>query len=349
MGGRKRGRADGSAGREAIRWGIVGPGGIANVVAADLQRLPDARLVAVSSRSPDRARTFARRWDVDRAHAGLDALISDAPDVVYVAVPHAQHHTVAARLLDAGVPVLCEKAFTTDLADARDLVARADRAGVWCMEAMWTRFNPTMVRLRELIAEGAIGEVRSVTAEFGMAFAWDPAHRLWDGALGGGALLDLGVYPVSFAHMVLGAPRRVEAHGSLARTGVDREAGLLLGYEDGAQATLGCSLVANLSQTATVAGTTGRLTVDAPFHATGGMTLTHRDGTTERVEHPLEGHGYVPMLREVHRCLRAGELQSPTMPLAETLAVMETLAHALRDLGVQYPDAAPVEAGRAPR
>lgn len=327
-----------------VRWGIVATGKIAQAVTEDLQMLEGARIEAVSSRSATRAQEFADQWDIPRAHAGLDALLSDdGIDVVYVATPHAQHHAVVSRLLDAGRPVLCEKSFTLNLADAEDLVARARRRDVFCMEAMWTRFNPVVVRLRELVAGGAVGEVRSLTADLGFAAPWDPTHRLWDAALGGGALLDVGVYPVSFASMLLGEPSSVAVHGSLDRNGVDRDAGLLLGYPGGAHALLSCSLVARLGRTATVTGTEGHLALDPPFHATTGLTWTRPNGSTERFEQPLEGNGYVPMLREVQRCLRAGEAESPTMPLDETLAVMRVLDGALAELGVRYPEPAPID------
>lgn len=330
-------------GDRPIRWGVVATGGIAQTVTSDLARLEDAQLAAVSSRAGERAQAFADRYGFARAHAGIRDLLADEEvDVVYVATPHAQHHQVASRLLAAGKAVLCEKAFTMTRAEAQDLRARARDRGVFCMEAMWTRFNPLVVRMRELIAAGAIGDVRSVTADLGSPVAWEPSSRMWDATLGGGALLDGGVYPISFAQMLLGEPQRVAAHGSLADNGVDREAGVLLGFDGGAHAVLSCSFAAYPACAATVAGTKGRLVLDPPFQHPTRMTLTRGDGDPEVIEQPLEGGGYLPMLREVQRCLRAGEIESPTMPLDDSVAVMGILDRALADVGVRYPAPAPI-------
>src|SRR3712207_2277624 len=210
---------------DEIRWGVVGPGRIAQSVMGDFAHVPGARPVAVASRSIDRARAFAEQHGLERAHGSYADIVADPDvDVLYLATPHPQHHAVALAAIEAGKALLVEKAFTATLAGAQEVVDAARANGVFVMEAMWTRFQPAVVRLRELVAEGAIGEVRSVQADLGVWRTYDPADRLFDLALGGGALLDLGVYVVSFAQMLLGTPDRVVAHGSRFDTGADAEA-----------------------------------------------------------------------------------------------------------------------------
>ncbi|RIQ17215.1 Gfo/Idh/MocA family protein, partial [Jiangella rhizosphaerae] len=197
-----------------IGWGVVATGAIARNIAGDLRLLEHTRLAAVSSRRLDRAEAFAAEFGVDRAYDDVRALVDDpAVDVVYVATPHAQHAPVVEAALDAGKAVLCEKAFTMSLADTTRLTELARERGVFCMEDMWTRFNPLIVQLRQLVADGAIGDVRAVTADLGFVAPPDRTHRLWDPALGGGVLLDVGIYPVAFAQMLLGAPSALTVTG----------------------------------------------------------------------------------------------------------------------------------------
>jgi predicted dehydrogenase len=206
------------------------------------------------------------------------------------------------------------------------------------MEAMWTRFLPIVAELRRLVADGAVGEVRMVDAELGFRVEVDPTHRLWAPALGGGALLDLGVYPVSFAHMLLGAPSSVSVTGSLGHTGVDADVGLLLGWPDGEHARLGCSLTSHVAGRATVTGTHGRIELVPPFHHPPQLVLHRPDRDPEVVEAPPVGRGYSHQLTEVQRCLAAGLTESEVMPLDDTLAVMATLEHALEALGAVHAD-----------
>jgi predicted dehydrogenase len=328
---------------EPLRWGIVSTGGIAHTMAADIQLLADARLMAVSSRSALRARAFADEFGVERAYGSVgDLLADDDVDVVYVATPHAQHAAIVGAALDVGRPVLCEKTFTTSLADTEDLVQRARDRRIFCMEAMWTRFVPLIVRAREIIADDGIGDVRTITADLGFVAPRDRRHRFWDPALGGGALLDVGVYPVALAQMVMGEPDTVEAHGSLSPEGVDAEAGLLLGWDSGARALLDATFVAASPGTATIVGTAGRLELPPRFHHPTRLVHTRADGSVQEYALEHEGRGYVPMLRAVHSCLREGRTESEEMPLDDTVAVMRILDRALRLLGVRYPVPAPV-------
>jgi predicted dehydrogenase len=326
-----------------IRWGIVGPGRIAENVVRDFPVVEGARVVAVASRSADRARAFADRHDVPTAHGSYADVLADPDvDVLYIATPHPQHHPVALGALRAGKAVLVEKSFTATTAGAAEVVDLARSSGVFAMEAMWTRFQPAVVRLRELVADGAIGDVRSVQADLGVQRDFDPADRLFALELGGGALLDLGVYVVSFAQMLLGTPDSVTAVGSRFPTGVDAEASLLLGYADGRSATLATSLRISLPGQARVFGTTGWIDVLPRFHHPQTIVL-HRDGAEpETITRPQLGSGYSHELIEVTECLRAGRTESAVMPLADTLAVQHVLEQAATQLGVQHAEDAAV-------
>jgi len=322
-----------------IRWGIVGPGRIAENVVRDFAVVDDARVVAVASRSADRARDFADRHGIERAHGSYAGILADPDvDVLYVATPHPQHHAIALGALRAGKALLVEKAFTATVAGAREVVELSRETGVFAMEAMWTRFQPAVVRLRELLAEGAIGEVRSVQADLGVRREFDPADRLFARELGGGALLDLGVYVVSFAQMVLGTPDSVAAVGSRFPTGVDAEAALLLGYADGRSATLATSLRNALPGQARVVGTAGWIDVLPRFHHPQTIVLNRAEAEPETITRPQLGTGYAHELIEVTACLQAGRTGSAVMPLADTLAVQDVLEQAAGQLGVSFAE-----------
>jgi predicted dehydrogenase len=324
---------------EEIRWGVVGPGRIAEKVVEDFVHVEHARAVAVASRSAARAESFARRHGLERAHGSYAAILADPDvDVLYVATPHAQHAAVALGAIAAGKALLVEKAFTATPAGAEQVVTAARSSGVFVMEAMWTRFQPAVVALRELIADGAIGEVRSVQADLGVERDFDPTDRLFDLALGGGALLDLGVYVVSFAQMLLGTPDTVSAAGSLFSTGVDAEAGMLLGYSDGRSATLTISLRGALPGQARVFGTAGWIDVLPRFHHPQTIVLHRAGAEPEAITRPQLGGGYSHELIEVTECLRAGRTESAVMPLDDTLAVQRVLGEAAAQLGVHHTE-----------
>jgi predicted dehydrogenase len=329
---------------DEIRWGFVGPGRIARLVAADMQHVPHARLSAVASRSPQRAQEFAREFGAERAHGSYRAIVEDPDvDVLYIATPHPQHHAIALAAIEAGKALLVEKAFTATVAGAEEVVAAARERGVFVMEAMWTRFQPAVVRARELVEQGALGQVRLVQADLGVDKAFDPADRLFAAELGGGAMLDLGVYVVSFAQHFLGVPDRLEVVGSLAPTGVDLEAALLLGYDDGRAATLLTSLRQPSPGSARVIGTEGVIEVPPRFHHPHAVTLVRRGGEPELIEAPPLGGGYSHELIEVTECLRAGRTESAVMPLEDTLAVQRLLNAACEELGVHHREDTTVE------
>ncbi len=319
-----------------IRWGILATGGIARSFTEDLALLPDAEVVAVGSRSAEAARVFADAHGIPRAYGSWPALADDPDvDVIYVATPHNAHHAAAKLCLEAGKAVLCEKPLTLDLATAEDLVATARAKGVFFMEAMWTRTNPVIRQVVALVADGEIGEVTAVTADFGLAGPFPPEHRLRARELGGGALLDLGVYPVTLAHLFLGAPATVLAWASLNPEGTDRNTGLVLGYASGAVATLHCGIVGETSQRATITGTLGRIELPRHFYKPESYTVVRGDQAQE-TQVPVRGNGLGYEAEEVMRCLRAGLLESPLIPHAATLDVMRTLDQAREQLGVAY-------------
>jgi predicted dehydrogenase len=322
---------------DPIRWGILATGTIARHFVQDLRGMPDAEVVAVGSRSQEAADRFAAEHDIPRAYGSWQALADD-PDVdaIYVATPHSAHHPASLICLRAGKAVLCEKPFTLDLQQAEELVAAARTAGVFLMEAMWMRFFPAIHTVCGLIADGAIGDVTAVHADFGLSTPLDPTHRLRARELGGGALLDLGVYPVTFAHLVLGAPAEMRAWARLTAEGVDENTAMIFAYPDGALASLTCSLVGDSPRTATVTGTRGRIKLPRNFYRPTHFTLTRDRAEPERIPTPFDGLGYHFEAAEVHRCLREGLTESSVAPLAETLAVMATLDAVREQIGVSY-------------
>jgi predicted dehydrogenase len=321
-----------------VRWGILGPGGIASTFASDLPLVPGAELAAVGSRSLATAQAFAKRHGFARAHGSYAKLAADdGVDVVYVATPHAFHMEGALLCIEAGKAVLVEKPLTLDLPTAAQLIEAARSHGVFLMEAMWMRLNPTIRKIAELVADGAIGEVSAVHADFGLQGPFQASHRLRDPALGGGALLDLGVYPIHLAHLILGAPVSAHAWAKLTPERVDENTGVLLGYESGAVAALTCSINGNSRNGASITGVDGRIDLPPGFFVPRSFILNRPGKEVEVVELPFEGSGYQFEAMEVQRCIRAGELESPLMTHATTLEVMALLDALREQVGVIYP------------
>lgn len=311
---------------EPLRWGVIGTGSIAGTFTDDLALTDSGRVVAVGSRTPESAERFASRHGIPNHHGSYQALVEDPEvDVVYVATPHPMHHHDAMLAIDAGKPVLVEKAFTINAAEAEDLVAAARSSRLFLMEAMWTRFLPHVVEIRRLLAEGTLGDIVTVMADHGKWFPEDPRSRLFAPELGGGALLDLGVYPVSLASMVLGRPDRIEAIVHPAFTGVDGQTSILLGHPGGGQAVLTCTSSAISPTRAAIVGTEGRIEIDQGFYAPATFTLFPRAGDPVRFDRPHQGRGLRHQADEVARCLAEGLMESPVMPLDESIAIMATM------------------------
>ena len=323
---------------DSIRWAILGTGSIAHQFARGLADAHDVSLVAVGSRSGETADAFADEFDIPRRHGSYEALAADPDvDVVYVSTPHPFHKDNSILLLEHGKAVLCEKPFIMNAEQAQTVIGVAREHGMFLMEAMWTRYIPAVVRARELIAEGAIGDGRMVQADFGFRASMDPESRLFNKALGGGALLDVGIYVLSLASMVLGPkPREVVSTAQLGETGVDEQSAVLLKYAGGELAVLSCAVRTGTTVEATLFGTEGSIRIHSPFFKSAGLTVT-RGRNEELVELPLRGNGYNYEADEVGRCLRAGDKESAVMPLDESLALMHPTDRIRGQWGLTYP------------
>lgn len=320
-----------------IRWGILGTGKIAKAFATALREVPDATLAAVASRSLDSATKFAAEYSAERAHGTYQALADDpGVDAIYIATPHAMHHENAIMCLKAGKALLVEKAFTLNRREAQEIADLARARKLFVMEAMWTRFQPAMQEAKRLIDMGEIGTVRNLQADFGFPADAGPEHRLFNPALGGGSLLDLGIYPLSMAAFFLGPVKGVKGYGELAPTGVDMQASFALQHEGGALSVCTCSLNTRTPTTLTICGDKGFLRLHGRFHHTERFTIGLNDGSEREFHFPRIGNGYAHEAMEVGRCLREGLLESATMPLGESVDLMGVLDQLREQIGVRY-------------
>lgn len=317
----------------------MGSGEIAEAFVGDMVHAAGSTVVAIGSRTQRRADEFGTAFDIPHRHGTYQALVDDPEvDAVYVCVPHPWHGDATMLALGAGKAVLCEKPFMLNAREARDAVGLARAQGVFLMEAMWTRWLPHVRKVRELIADGAIGAVTAVHADHSGVFPFDAANRMYDPGLGGGALLDLGVYAVSFASDLLGRPSRISAVSTPTSTDVDAETSMLFEHESGAHAVLTCSLRSEASNRAVVVGTLGRIEIAAAWYGPSAVTLIPAEGSpTTFGQDPVAGYGLQVEIDEVERCLRAGSLESDVLPLDESVAIMETLDEVRRQIGLRYP------------
>jgi predicted dehydrogenase len=323
---------------DRIRWGIAATGGIARRFATGLAETDDAETVAVASRTAERAEEFGAEFDIPHRHASYEALAADPDvDVVYVASPHSRHEADTLLFLEAGKHVLCEKPFALNEAQARRMVDTARQRDLFVMEAIWSRFLPAYTLLGELLADGVIGDVVSVDADFGIRFPYEPAHRLFDLALGGGALLDLGIYPLQLATLVLGPPRDVYAVGQLAEGGADAHVAAGIAHEHGGLSTIRAATQVTLACTARISGTEGVIDLPIFMHCPSSLTVTTLAGV-EVCETPIVGEGLRYQVAEVHRCVRAGERESSVIPHEETLCLAATMDRIREQIGVRYPN-----------
>ncbi|WP_205843907.1 Gfo/Idh/MocA family protein [Nakamurella deserti] len=323
-----------------LRWGVLAPGGIASSFADAVRRHTAQELVAVGSRSAERARSFADRFGIGTVHDSYPALVED-PQVqaVYVASPHSAHHEHALLAIAAGKHVLVEKAFTQTAAQAAEVAQAAAAAGVVVMEAMWSRFLPHYDVVRQLLADGALGDLVTLTADHGQYFDFDPRFRLFNPELAGGALLDLGIYPVSFASFVQGTPDRIQATGTLASTGVDGQVSAVLSSDSGLQAVVNTTLFAKTPTTASISGTRARIEIAGDFYMPQPVTLIDRDGDRRTWDgNTVHGHeGLAYEAAELARVVADGRTGSDLLPVAETLAIMGTLDELRRQVGAALP------------
>jgi predicted dehydrogenase len=320
-----------------IRWGILGTGKIAKAFATALRDVPDVELAAVASRSLDSATEFAREYGAKRAHGDYQALADDGGvDVIYIATPHAMHHENAIMCLKGGKALLVEKAFTLNRRQAQEIVDLARECKLFVMEAMWTRFQPAILEARRMIDAGEIGNVRNLQADFGFPADVGPEHRLFNPLLGGGSLLDLGIYPLSMAAFFLGPVKGVRGYGELTPAGVDMQASFVLQHEGGALSACSSSLNTWTPTTLTICGDKGFLRLHGRFHHTECFTISLNRGEEREFHLPRIGNGYAHEALEVGRCLREGLLESPAMPLHETVELMGVLDALRAQLGVRY-------------
>jgi len=320
-----------------LRWGILGPGGIAATFAQAVLGHTRSQVVAVGSRDRERAERFASRFGIPTTHEGYERLVAD-PQVqaVYVASPHSAHLEHALLAIRAGKHVLVEKPVARSAAEARQIAEAAREAGVFAMEAMWTRFLPHVVVLRDVVGRGEIGEPVSLFADHGQWFDVGPEHRLLNPHLAGGALLDLGVYPVSFAHDLLGAPTAVHATGQMTETGVDGQVAMTLEHDSRARSLLHTTQWARTPTVALLSGTEGRIEVAGEFYRPSSLRVVRRDGSEWTFSRPVDG-GFQFQAAEVARCVAEGRTESERMPLDGSVAVMETLDEVRRQIGLVYP------------
>ncbi|MDX1994614.1 MAG: Gfo/Idh/MocA family oxidoreductase [bacterium] len=322
---------------ENIRWGILSTGLIAGAFVRDLQPQPGMEIVAVGSRTQASADSFGEQWSIPRRYASYEALAADPDvDVIYIGTPHPYHVENTLLCLDTGKAVLCEKPFAMNTHETRRMIDRAREKGLFLMEAMWTRFSPLMQRLTQLLDEGVIGEVRLLNADFGFAATFDAQHRLFNPALGGGALLDVGIYPISLASLVFRQqPQTIHSAARLGETGVDEQNALLFHYANGAMAQISSAVSLTTPQEALILGTKGRIRIHTPFWKPNRLTII-RDGKDDQVV-TTEDSGYHFQALDVAACLRAGKTESDRMPLDETLAIMGTLDSIRTQWGLVYP------------
>ena len=323
---------------QTFRWGILGLGNIARKFAADLAHVPGAVLHAVASRDLAKAQAFAAEFGA--AHAlGSYAELGAVPglDIVYIATPHSEHHAHARLCLQAGRAVLCEKPFTVNAGQARELLNVAQAQGVFLMEAFWTRFFPAVIQALELVQSGAIGEVKHLAADFGGVMPYEPLGRLFNLALAGGSLLDIGVYPLFLSQLFLGEPAAVAAVAVPAATGVDLSCAVSLAYAGGATASLACTLAAPLDNQAVLYGTGGQLRLLGPLYAPTGLRVEPLGQPAQEFSYPPPGDGYHYEAAHVQDCLARGRAESPLLPLAFSLKLLALLDAVRQRIGLRYP------------
>jgi predicted dehydrogenase len=320
-----------------IRWGVVGPGAIATGFADAMAQTDGGTIVAVASRSAERAAAFGDRFAIPSRYSDYEALAADPHvDVVYVATPQSRHEPDTLTMLEAGKHVLCEKPFALNAPQGASMVAAARARGLFLMEAIWSRYLPAYRSLVDVLAGDRIGEPLLVEADFGFRRPLEPDHRLFDLALGGGALLDLGIYPLQLCSLVLGSPEHVAADGVVGVTGVDEVNAAVLRYSGERLGVIKSAIRVRMSCTARISGTDGWIELPMLMHCPNSLTVTTNAGS-ELIDGSYEGNGLRFEIEEVHRCLSEGLVESPIMPLGETLDLAATLDSIRAQLGVVYP------------
>jgi dihydrodiol dehydrogenase / D-xylose 1-dehydrogenase (NADP) len=321
-----------------IKWGIIGCGGIAKKFALCIHDVDGAELCAVASATPGKAEKFAAEFNVGSAYADYGQLVDrDDIQAIYIATTHNFHCENVKLALEHGKAVLCEKPIAVAAWEAEEMIALARRQKLFMMEGMWTRFLPAICQVRDWLADGAIGELRQIRANFGFDAPFDPEGRMFNKALAGGALLDAGIYPISLANMIAGSPVAIEAIAAIGSTGVDEQSFYLFRYENGVIASLSASVRAKIDIVAEIIGSEGKIVVPRFLAASTAELHSFKDGKTIEKDFPYpDGQGFEYEIREVVDCMRQGKLESEVMPLDETLAIMRTMDAIREKLGLVY-------------
>ncbi|MFT5133194.1 MAG: dihydrodiol dehydrogenase / D-xylose 1-dehydrogenase (NADP) [Gammaproteobacteria bacterium] len=323
---------------KTVRWGILGAGRIANWFAKSLRQVSDAELVAIASRQQDTATQFATKFGIDKAYASYAELVDDDEvDVVYIATPHALHKENVIMCLEANKAVLCEKPFMINAAEAESVIQLARSKNLFLMEAMWTRYMPAVTKLRQLLAEETIGDVQIMLAGGAFMPEFDAESYMFNLELGGGVLLDAGVYMISMASMLFGKPLTIKAIAGMGKSGVDEHDGYLLEHTNGALANLYVSLRGQSSPDLTLIGSKGKIYLHPPIFCPSKITLTLYKGKDKSFDLPFVSPGYQFEAMEVNRCIKSGLKESELMPLSESLEIMRTLDEIRRQIHLKYP------------
>lgn len=322
-----------------IRWGILGLGRIAHKFAQDLQSIPDAHLLAVASTDQQRANDFAAQYGVSYAFGSYEEMVTCSDlDVVYIASSHTGHYDHTLLCLNAGVAVLCEKPFAINSRQVREMVETARAKSIFLMEALWSRFMPTIEKSLDLIEKGVIGRVTGVRADFGFRASGGPEHRVFNKALGGGSLLDIGIYPLFLAYSVLGKPQSVKASAVMGPTGVDEECGMILTYADNRLALLHSSLVSDTCIDAVIYGETGSIYLPTRFLAGSSVIWEPYQGNAETFTFQRNTWGYDYEARHVMQCLRDKKIESPVWSLDDSLNLINLLDIVREEAGICYKE-----------
>ncbi len=318
-------------------WGIIGPGKIANKFATALKLVDGARLGAIASRDIEKARAFAAAHGAARVYDSYEDLAADpAIDVIYVATPHGFHAEHSILCLRQGKAVLCEKPMALTARQAGEMISTAQEHKVFLMEAMWTRFLPLMGAIMGLIGPGRIGELKYIRADFGFFSAFDPAGRLYNMRLGGGSLLDIGIYPLFLCLQLLGEPDQIVAAGQLSPTGSDETCHAILQYPNGASAVVSSTLVCQTSLTAEIAGTEGMIRIPTPWYKNDRLEWNRTGSPVESVQLEPMVNGFEYQIREVMSCMEQGLIESPSLPHAFSLMMSRTMDAIRAQIGVKY-------------
>jgi predicted dehydrogenase len=326
-----------NSGSEKFSWGICGPGGIARAFAQDLTLMQGHTIGAVGSRSLENAQKFATTFG-GTAYGSYEELVADPTiDAIYVATPHPAHHDNVILALNAGKPVLCEKPFSVNAVQAQSMIDAAAHNGVALMEAMWARFLPHYAKVREIVESGVLGPILSIHADHGQRLADQGIARLIEPDLAGGALLDLGIYPVSFAHMILGTPAQITSTAVMTDKGVDAQTSMIFTYQDGAQAVLTTTMIEQTPCRAVVAGLNGWLEIDRTFYNPAAMRVVLNDGTTTEYPNTYKGHGLREQAEVFKQLVRSGKLESEILTWKATVEIMTTLDTVREQIGLKYP------------